>query len=125
MILIYSLLLLCVEFAQMKVAKKWSHYFGQSKNWTDLLAILLTFVIALVSIFSEDFHKKWVPSLIFFVALLTCFQLLTNMAECLPNNDIVQTEKYINMFFQVAKRYCLIVFGFLPFMMMFAFCFQG
>ena len=124
----YPLLLLMVEFYQMMNARKLKLYFNQRKNLTDLFEIVISLVIASVCAkpaFTGCPFPEWMPNLIFAVVLLTSFQLVTNLAECLPYNDIIHVEKYLHMFYQVAKRYFWIVLGFLPLLMMFAFCFQG
>ena len=124
----YPLLLLMVEFYQMMNARDLKHYFNQRKNLTDLFEIVISLVIASVCAkpaFTGCPFPEWMPNLIFAVVLLTSFQLVTNLAECLPYNDIIHVEKYLHMFYQVAKRYFWIVLGFLPLLMMFAFCFQG
>ena len=93
-----------------------------------LFEIVISLVIASVCAkpaFTGCPFPEWMPNLIFAVVLLTSFQLVTNLAECLPYNDIIHVEKYLHMFYQVAKRYFWIVLGFLPLLMMFAFCFQG
>ena len=120
-----------VEFGQMRNSKTWSQYFRQSKNIIDLLEIIVTLGIGVTCLtyeFDETCKEQqgpWFVNLILMIALVSFFQLITNMAECLPHNDIIQVEKYIHMFYQVVRRCSRLIFGFTPFLMMFAFSFQG
>ena len=121
---IYSVLLACTELWQIKHSKTWSQYFRQSKNVIDWIEIVASIAIGTKCLTSKD-QEPWLPSFIMAVVLVSFFQFITSMAECLPHNDIIQVEKYIHMFYQVVKRCLGLIAGFTPFLMMFAFCFQG
>ena len=115
----------------MRNSKPLGEYFRQSKNRVDLLEIIVSFGIGLTCLTYEfptpckGQQGPWFVNLILMIALVSFFQLIANMAECLPHNDIIQVEKYIHMFYQVARRCSVLIFYFTPFLMMFAFSFQG
>ena len=122
--LIFSVVLVCVELWQIKHSKTWSQYSRQSKNVIDWIEIIASIAIGTKCLTSEV-QEPWMLSLILAVVLVSFFQLFTSMFECLPHNDIIQVEKYIHMFYQVARRCLKLIVGFTPFLAMFAFCFQG
>ena len=123
--LIYLIVLVCVELWQIKYSETWCQYFGQSKNVIDWIEIFASIIIGGKCLTFENPEPYWLLSLILTVVLASFFQLVTSMAECLPHNDTIQVEKYIHMFYQVVKRCLGLIAGFTPFLMMFAFCFQG
>ena len=123
--LIYLIVLVCVELWQIKDSETWCQYFGQSKNVIDWIEIFASIIIGGKCLTFENQEPCWLLSLILTVVLASFFQLVTSMAECLPHNDTIQVEKYIHMFYQVVKRCLGLIAGFTPFLMMFAFCFQG
>jgi len=49
----------------------------------------------------------------------------TDLLHCIPNNDHVQVEQYMHMFYQVSIRYLTILAGFLPLFVAFAACLLG
>ena len=117
----YSLLLLSTAFAEMMTAKKW-------KN-SRLITLLATFSFLVVGILSAAHESTkelrhecpWIQKLICIVVLVTLFQLLNDIGLCLPYN----LEKYLDMFYEVARRYLKILTCFSPFLLAFVSVFQG
>ena len=111
----------------MKSAKDlWIDYFGHSKNWLDLMQIAFTLTTALSSLSYEDICKfSWMQNLIYLMVLASFFQLYNDIAHCLPNNEFMHVQQYLNMFYHVSARYLIILAGFLPLLMAFAWCFHG
>ena len=126
-LIVYPTLLLLVELIEMKTSKKWGDYFGQKKNWIDLVTIFFSLTIGLVSFWSDEdiCGYLWMPNLIWIVILLSFFQLFDDIVDSIPNNDIVQVDIYRHIFYQVAWKYLKIILGFIPFLCAFAFCFHG
>ena len=117
----YSLLLLSIVFAEMMTAKKW-----KNSRLVTLLAIIGFLVVGMVSAAhkstTELRHEcPWIQKLICIVVLVTLFQLLNDIGHCLPYN----LEKYLDMFYEVARRYLKILTCFSPFLLAFVSVFQG
>ena len=124
-LIFYPLLLLVLE--AIKIRSTRAAHFGQKKTWINLVGIISSLTIALVSKHSNYNICKypWIPNLIWMVILLSFSQLIDDIVDSIPNNDIVQVDIYRHIFYQVARTYLVIMLGFLPFLVAFAFCFQG
>ena len=111
----------------MKTAEDlWVDYFQQSKNWIDLIGIGFTLMIAITSQYYQNFCEyNWVPNLIYIMALISLILTYNHLLHCMPNNDYVQVEQYLHMFYQVSIRYLTILAGFLPLFVAFAACLLG
>ena len=123
----YPVLLLLVEITKMKFAKRSCNFLEQKKTWIDFISIALSLTIALVSRQSHVHicMYPWIPDLIWIAILLSFSQLIDDIVDSIPNNDIIQVDIYRHIFYQVARTYLVIMAGFLPFLVAFAFCFQG
>ena len=126
-LIFYPLLLLLVELIKMKTAKTLREYFERKKTWIDFVEIIISLIIALESRHSHQniCEYPWIPNLILIVSLLSFSQLIDDIVDSIPNNDIVQVDMYRHIFYRVARTYLVIMAGFLPFLVAFAFCFQG
>ena len=124
-LIFYPLLLLVLE--TIKIRSTRTAHFGQKKTWINLVEIISSLTIAMMSRHSNYnlCEYPWVPNLIWMVILLSFSQLIDDIVDSIPNNDIVQVDIYRHIFYQVARTYLVIMLGFLPFLVAFAFCFQG
>ena len=97
----------------MKTAEDlWFDYFKLSKNWIDMMGIGFTLITAGTFRFLEHYSTvseySWMPNLIYIMALISLTMTFTDLLHCIPNNDYVQVEQYLHMFYQVSIRYLTI-----------------
>jgi len=103
------------------------------KLWILVLEIMFPFTIALVLLATEGETSNgsvqdqypWMLNLIYLVVLLIFFWFFNDIVGCLPDNEVVQVDRYLHMFYKVARKYFCVILGFLPFLFAFASCFQG
>ena len=103
------------------------------KLWILVLEIMFPFTIALVLLATEGETSNglvqdqypWMLNMIYLVVLLIFFRFFNDIVGCLPDNEVVQVERYLHMFYKVARKYFRVILGFLPFLFAFASCFQG
>ena len=103
------------------------------KLWILVLEIMFPFTIALVLLTTEGETSNglvpdqypWMLNLIYLVVVIIFFKFFNEIVGCLPDNDVVQVERYLHMFYKVARKYFRVIVGFLPFLCAFASCFQG
>ena len=126
--LVYSTLLAVKEAVQI-ANSKFRLYFRRDSNKIDLIAIIATMFIVVVSILKCQIEKDntntdyppWMFYLILATVLIIWFQMCTDILQSLPLSDV---EQYLNMYLHVAKSYFTIILWFSPFFIAFAVTFQ-
>ena len=123
MMLVYSTLLAVKEAVQI-ANSKFRLYFRRDSNKIDLIAIIATMFIVVVSIVHcqiEKDYPPWMFYLILTTVLIIWFQMCTDILQSLPLSDV---EQYLNMYLHVARSYFAILLCFSPFFIAFAVTFK-
>ena len=98
------------------------------QQWIKVVEIIFSFAVGLMALIckiQEKDEHSWMLNLIYLVVVIIFFKFFNEIVGCLPDNDVVQVERYLHMFYKVARKYFRVIVGFLPFLCAFASCFQG
>ena len=128
--LVYSTLLAVKEAVQI-ANSKFRLYFRRDSNKIDLIAIIATMFIVVVSMVHCQIVKKdntdntdYPPWMLYFIlatVLIIWFQMCTDILQSLPLSDV---EQYLNMYLHVAQSYFAILLCFSPFFIAFSATFK-
>ena len=98
-------------------------YCKSSSNWIDLISIAATLGVAVLLWIEANTNKlPWLVNFVHMVVLITWFQFCKDMMGCLPVPNIALN---LTMWQRVAQSYLKIIACFAPFLLGFAFTFNG